>query len=178
MTKKDLFRLIIKIFGLYSVITIVFSVIPANISFVIRDLDFVGLVWIIGSVIVIFSLFGFLIYKPDKIIGWLKLDKGFDDDRIDFQKFNSSNILKLASIVIGGILLIDNIPSFLSHTLFGFKSAVSNNINDNVIKYSLNDYIYWAMSFLNILLGYLMVTNYNYISKILKEKEEENKTVA
>jgi len=56
----------------------------------------------------------FLIYKPDKIIDWLKLDKGFDDDRIDFQNFNNTNILKLAVIVIGGIMLIKNIPAFLS----------------------------------------------------------------
>lgn len=173
MTKKDLFRLIIKIFGLYSVISIIFSVFPSNLFMVLNKIDFVGIIWIIGSLLAVGLLFNFLIYKPDKIISWLKLDKGFDYDRIDFQNFNNTNILKLAVIVIGGIILIQNVPTFLSHTLFAFKSFVGNNLDINVFKFSLKDYIHWAISFINIILGYLMLTNYNYISRILKEKNNE-----
>lgn len=179
MTKKDFFRLIIKIFGLYSVISIVFSVFPSNLFMVLNQIDLVGIVWIIVSLLAVGLLFTFLIYKPDKIIGWLKLDKGFDDDRIDFQNFNNSNILKLAVIVIGGIVLIQNIPAFLSHTLFAFKSSFGNGLDINVFRFALKDYIRWAISFINIIIGYLMLTNYNYIIKILKDKNnEENKTVA
>jgi hypothetical protein len=177
MTKKDFFRLVIKIFGLYSVISIIFSVFPSNIFMVLNDIDFVGILWIIGSLLIVGLLFAFLIYKPDKIISWLKLDKGFDDDKIDFQNFNNTNIVKLAVIVIGGIMLIKNIPAFLSHTLFAFKSSAGGY--DNIFTFTLKDYIYWATSFLNIIVGYLMLTNFNYISKILKDKiNEENKTVA
>jgi hypothetical protein len=174
MTKKDLFRLIIKIFGLYSIITTIFSALPSNISWVITQIDLTGIIWLIGTVIVIILLFMFLVYKPDKIIGWLKLDRGFDNDTIEFQNFNSENILKLAVIVIGGILLLKNIPAFLSHTLFAFKSSVQTNFESNrIIKYGeLKDYIYWLTSFLNIVIGYLMLTNYNYISRILKKKNE------
>jgi hypothetical protein len=154
MTKKDFFRLTIKIFGLYYVISIFFSVLPNNVSFVISDIDFRGIIWIVATMIVIIGLFIFLIYKPDAIINWLRLEKGFDEDRIDFQNFNSINIVKLAVIVIGGILLIQNIPAFLSHTLFAFKSSTGNEFNSNVIKYtSLRDYVRWATSFLNIIIG-------------------------
>jgi hypothetical protein len=176
MTKKDLFRLIIKIFGLYSIITTIFSALPSNISWVITQIDITGFIWLIGTVIVIILLFMFLVYKPDKIIGWLKLDRGFDNDTIDFQNFNSENILKLAVIVIGGILLLKNIPAFLSHTLFAFKSSVQTDFESNrIIKNGeLKDYIYWLTSSLNIVIGYLMLTNYNYISRILKKKNETN----
>jgi hypothetical protein len=71
MTKKDLFRLIIKIFGLYSIITTIFSALPSNISWVIMQIDITGIIWLIGTVVVIVLLFMFLVYKPDKIIGWL-----------------------------------------------------------------------------------------------------------
>jgi hypothetical protein len=146
---------------------------------VLNQIDFVGIVWIILSLLAVGLLFTFLIYKPDKIIGWLKLDKGFDDDRIDFQNFNNSNILKLAVIVIGGIVLIQNIPAFLSHTLFAVKSSLGNELDINVFRFALKDYIRWAISFINIIIGYLMLTNYNYIIRILKDKNnEENKTVA
>ena len=175
MTKKDLFRLIIKIFGLYLLISIIFSVFPSNILMVLNEIDFVGIIWIISSLLLIGLLYIFLIYKPDKVISWLKLDKGFDDDRIEFQNLNNFSILKLAIIMIGGIILIQNIPAFLSHTLFAFKSSIGNGLDDNIFKFTLRDYIHLGISFLNIIIGYLLLTNYNYICKILKEKSNEEK---
>lgn len=172
MTKKDFFSLLIKIFGLYSLTVFIFSVLPSNFIFVIENIDAAGIVWIILIVAVTFLIFLFLIYNPNRIINWLKLDKGFDDDRIDFQKFNNTNILKLAAIIIGGVLLIQNVPSFLSYTLFAFKSSIGNEFN-KVNFGGLKDYIHWGTSFINILIGYLVLTNYNYISKILKEKNKE-----
>ncbi|HYX08032.1 MAG TPA: hypothetical protein VE912_14980 [Bacteroidales bacterium] len=117
MTTKDFFRLIIKIFGLYLIITTLFSAIPGNISTVFfMHLGLTGIIWVITIVTIILLLFIFLIYKADTIISWLKLDKGFDNDEIHFQNFNTENILKLAVIVIGGLLILRNIPEFLSHT--------------------------------------------------------------
>ena len=68
--------------------------------------------------------------------------------------------------------MIHNIPIFLSNALFEFKSSVGSNINnDNPIHYgSLKDNLNLGISFINIILGYFLVTNYNYVSKILKEK--------
>lgn len=176
MTKKDFFRLIIKIFGLYSVILIVFTILPNTLSFVVNEFNFTGLIEIICTLGVILLFFMFLIYKPDNIINWLKLEKGFDEDRIEFQNFNGQNILKLAVIIIGGIILIRNIPTFLSNTFFAFQSSAGSQLNKDVIRYgSTQNYIQWATSFLNIILGYLMLTNYNYISKILNEKNKEEK---
>jgi len=99
MTKKDLFRLIIKIFGLYFVISSLFSIIPFNIEFLTTQIysnapfDYANGIWMIVNIAWIILLFVLLIYKPDIILKWLKLDKGFDDDRIDFQNFNTVNIL-------------------------------------------------------------------------------------
>jgi len=181
MTKKDLFRLIIKIFGLYFVISTPFSILPMIIESVTSQFDFnvqfdyAGFIWLMINLAWIILLFVFLIYKPDIIVRWLKLDRGFDDDRIDFQNFNTANILKLAVIVIGGLLLIHNIPTFLCNAWFAFKSSVGSNFNnDNAIHVgSSRDYINWGISFINIVIGYLLVTNYTFVSKLLKEKNVE-----
>lgn len=181
MTKKDLFRLIIKIFGLYFVISTPFSILPMIIESLTSQFDsnvpfdYVGLIWLMVNMACIILLFVFLIYKPDIIVKWLKLDRGFDDDRIDFQNFNTANILKLAVIVIGGLLLIHNIPTFLCKTWFAFKSSVGSNFNnDNAIHFGgLRDYLNWGISFINIVIGYLLVTNYTFVSKLLKEKNVE-----
>jgi hypothetical protein len=176
MTKNDLFRLIIKIFGLYSVITVIFSAFPSNITFVLSNIDLFGILWLVGSLLIVVFLFLFLIYKPDKIIYWLKLDKGFDDDRFEFQNFNQSTILKLAFIVIGGVIMINNVPVFLSHIFFAFTSSFGPDLMNRkvIITSTSKDGIYLVSSTINIIIGYFMVTNYNYFSKIIKEKNKEN----
>jgi hypothetical protein len=89
MTKRDFFRIMIKIFGLYMVISTIFLAIPGNISWIFMNIDLTGIIWITAVVIIIILLFLFLIYRPDKIIGWLRLDKGFDDNDIKIQNFNT-----------------------------------------------------------------------------------------
>lgn len=178
MTKKDLFRLIIKIFGLYFVISTMLSTLPFYIETLTSLFDlnnhteYSYYIWMIFNMLFLVFLFVFLIYKTDLIIKWLKLNKGFDEDRIDFQNFNIANILKLAVIVIGGLLLIHNIPIFLSNSWFAFKASVGSNINnDTTLQFgSLRDYINLGIAFINIVIGYFLVTNYNFVSKILKEK--------
>jgi len=175
MTKKDFFRLIIKLFGLYFAISLLTSLFLGNVIYVLNDFDLVGLIWLIVSIAFIFFLLRFLIFKNDKLIQWLKLDKGFDDDKIEFQNFNTENILKLATIVIGGILLINNIPGFLSYTLFAFKSTVGNTFySSNDVRYlDTRQYVNWGECFFKIVIGYLILTNYNQVSKLLKTKNTE-----
>jgi hypothetical protein len=51
MTKKDLFRLIIKISGLYSIITTIFSALPNNLYLALADIDWIGVVWFTSTLI-------------------------------------------------------------------------------------------------------------------------------
>ena len=166
MTKRDFFRVLIKIFGLYSGFITVFSIIPAFTSNL--SAKFEPLLWllILGIVFLALLLVYFLIYKTDFIIDKLKLDKGFDEERIYFENFNNENIFKLAIILIGGFLIVDYLPSFLNHTFQAFKSKLNNS---DMINYPLN-YFNWISSGLNIILGYLLLTNYKktaiYLNKI------------
>lgn len=171
MTKKDLFRLIIKIFGLYSIVTTLFSSLPGSISWAAMGIDLRGIIVITATVLVIILLFVFLVYMPDKVIGLLNLDKGFDDERSDFQSLNQEGILKLSIIIIGGLVFIENVPEFLSHSFFAFKASNQSDLSYNAIVFgSAQDYIYWGTSFLNIIVGYILLTNYTYITKLLSKK--------
>ena len=124
MTKRDFFILIIKIFGLYSIITSLFSVLPNNISFVIQNIEIIGIIWLLATALIIIGLFYLLLSKADKISKLLKLENGFDEDRIDFNGLKSLDIIKFVVLIIGGLLFVENIPTFLSHTLFAFKSSI------------------------------------------------------
>lgn len=168
MTKRDFFILVIKLFGLFSLVTSLFSVLPNNISFALMYMDAFSLAWIAVAVFVVIGLFVLLVLRPDKVVSLLRLDKGFDDDRIEVGNLKSSDILKLGIFIIGGLLILDNIPAFLSHTLFAFKGDVSGKVYDTEDKFR------WALNAINLLLGYLLVTNYSSVSKLLKRDKEKN----
>ena len=53
MTKKDLFILLIKIFGLFSAVTSLFSVLPNNIMFAFNSVDLISIIWVIVAIAVI-----------------------------------------------------------------------------------------------------------------------------
>ncbi|MBG7611582.1 hypothetical protein IU405_04890 [Polaribacter sp. BAL334] len=176
MTKKDLFILLIKIFGLYSLITTIFSVLPNNIAFVIQNIDSTGIIWLICTVFITVGLFYLLITKSEKISNTLKLEKGFDDDKIEFGNLKNIDIIKFVILIIGGFLFIENLPIFLSNTLFAFKSSIPKGFDDaygnpGLLKYNqIEDYVYWITSGSNLLIGYLLISNYKNISDFLNKK--------
>lgn len=95
MTKRDFFIIVIKTFGLYLLISVLFSVLPGNIVFVIQNIELVGILWLLATGIIVIGLFLLLINKATKISSVLNLEKGFDDDRIDFSGLKSIDIIKL-----------------------------------------------------------------------------------
>lgn len=177
MTKKDFFTVIIKLFGLYLTIEIVFSTIPNNLSFVLTYIDIPGFIWLLFTAAIVVALFIFLIYKANTITSLLKLEKGFDEDRIDFGNLKISDIVKFAVLIIGGLVFIDSIPVFLSHTLFAFKSSAPKGFDtaqNELIKYNdIKDYLQWFISGLNLLIGYLLFTNYKKVSEFILRKIDD-----
>lgn len=174
MTKRDFFRIILKLFGLYSFILTIFVYIPSNISYVMYEFEPMILLWILGLSALVFLIYVFLIKKTDQIIDLLKLDKGFDDDHIDLGSFNNEKIFKFALIIIGGFLIVDYIPNFLQYTYLSFKSQVSPrglNFMEDMTFGSPVDYFNWVISIMNILLGIILLSNYDKIAKWLVRKE-------
>ncbi len=177
MTKRDFFRIIIKLFGLYALILAVFSYIPSNIGYVTFQFEVITLVWIFGASALVCLIYIFLILKTDKIIDLLKIDKGFDDDRIEFGNFDTEKIFSLSIIIIAGFLIIDYLPNFLQYTYLAFKKQVSShglNYLEEVSFGKTTDYFNWTIAGLNILIGIVLITNYDRIAKWLTRKETKS----
>lgn len=170
MTKRDFFILAIKIFGLFSLVTSIFSTIPSNISFALMEIDIIPIIWIMIAAIAIGGLFILLIFKADKVVQALKLDKGFDDNRIELRDIKSTDIIKIGVFIIGGLLILNNIPRFLSHTLFAFKGE---NLG---IDYEMEDKFNWAVSAINLIIGYLLLTNYGFVADKMKNGSNDETT--
>lgn len=67
-------------------------------------------VWAIAVFVVTIGLFWLLTFKADKLVDFLKLEKGFIDDRIELGNLNANNIVKTGTFIIGGLLLIKVFP--------------------------------------------------------------------
>jgi|JI9StandDraft_2_1071091.scaffolds.fasta_scaffold106268_2 hypothetical protein len=167
MTKKDFFILIIKLFGLSSAVTNIFSVIPTNIVYALSEFDVISILWITVASVIVVGLFVLLVIKAELVVKFLKLDKGFDDDRIELGNLKSSDIIKIGVFIIGGILILKNIPGFLSNTYWALKHEVAG------VPSNSEDSFDWIINGLNLIFGYLLLTNYDLVAKRFRTKEED-----
>lgn len=179
MTKRDFFRILIKIFALFSATVSLYTIIPFTFGNALYNSEPMIYVAEIISLILIIALLTAIIFGADRIINLLKLDKGFDEERIDFGNLKEISILKLAIIVIAGILIIDNFPIFINQLFLAFKEQVSRKSIDGVldiIAYEQFNYFHFAISAMSLLIGYLLITHYpNVATWLLKVGQKNNR---
>lgn len=177
MTKKDVFRFILKVAGLYFLITQLFNFVPSFIPFVsFGGFDFWRVLFAVFLLLCFSVFFLMLIFKPDAIIRMLKLDKGFDDDIIHIGSSNFRGMLKIVIIALGISILIKQLPIFITHLLFLLKLLLSNqhDIQSQMHNAILGDYLSWGIKVISLVIGFLMVTNYKRITDcILKNAEKK-----
>jgi hypothetical protein len=164
------------VFGLYSLILSLFQAIPSAIGYYsFEGFDTWYAFFFLGIIAVVIAVYYFLIHNVDLIINWLKLDKGFDDDRVEFGNLDPRKIVSLATILIGGFLIVDYLPSFLYNCYSAFRNSVSsggglttllNTMDTNV------SYFDWGISSLNLILGYILLTHHTAISAKLTKQVE------
>ena len=163
MTKKDFFRVLIKIFALYGLLISAVSFINqlALLGQSINNIFF--LVAVIGSFSVALIFLYLVINFTDNIISFLKLDSGFDDDKIVFGNLNNQSIYKIAIVLLAGFLMVDTFPRIILDLVNSFKILVSNNqlFNHDA------DYYWGIIRVFNLVIGYLLITNASKIAKFL-----------
>lgn len=163
MTKKDFFRVLIKIFALYGLLISAVSFINqlALLGQSINNIFF--LVAVIGSFSVVLIFLYLVINFTDNIISFLKLDSGFDDDKIVFGNLNNQSLYKIAIVLLGGFLMVDSFPRIIVDLVNSFKILVSNNqlVNQEA------DYYWGIIRVFNLVIGYVLITNASKIAKFL-----------
>jgi len=72
-------------------------------------------------------------------------------------------------------LIINYSPDFLYHSYLALKEKVTpNGLSGIVDTFSFRlkvDYFKWIISGINIIVGYLLLTNYDWIARKLSKKE-------
>ncbi len=171
MTKTDLFRVIIKIFGIYCFLEAFFRLLP-SISFS-GSFDSFSFTFNLIYLIVMGLIAFLLLFQTDRLIKFFRLEKGFDTSTIDTKNLGTEGLLKFGLIMIGLLMVSNNIASFINYCYLAFKKQVSANGLDEVSGAILDQYIdynWWVISGLNVLIGIIILTNYKWISKLLATK--------
>lgn len=167
MTKRDLFRVIIKSIGLFSMIAFIMNLVNNFILLLSFQLNVYTNILIVLICILAILFIVYIIYKPDSIINLLKLDKGYDDNRFEIS-INLFNLVCISIISIALYMLVNNIGFLINNIIFYFKSIdavyMANNLNYSFISPCIF-----------IILSSLLLFNYRLIANfILKNGNNES----
>lgn len=177
MTKRDFFRVLIKIFGLYALLTALFYYFPKSFGFLINiDFSPISISWMIFTFVAPILFFIILLFKVDFLIDLFRLDRGFDDERIHFEKLDSRQLILIACILIGGFMVLSNLIPFIAACIGAFADLVSPKypMTDNPFSTDVNYYPAWLIPGINVVVGYLVIDHRNRIASwLLKNREEE-----
>lgn len=183
MTPKNLFNIILKILGLFFLREIIF-IIPQLISSIpyFTNFDnFDGQQFSNGEIVpfiltlIAIAFYVFIIYQllfnTNKIIEKLKLDQGFNQQEFSFN-VSTSLILTISLIVIGGIILTNEIPNFCRNIFSYFQEK---NLTRGMTK---PNYSYIVISGVKIIIGLLIIGErkriVDFVEKRRDKKEDEN----
>lgn len=172
MLLRDLFRLILKLLGLYALIISIFTFLPK--AFSIAEFELSSYIWIFVVSAIMIGLFVLIVFRSDMIIDLLELDQGFEEKEINFGKVDKFTLIKLGIILAGGILVVTKLPEFLYQTFYLMKdtpepSAWQKFISRN--QPSSEPSIALAIAGMQLITGGLLLTFRNKISLFLSNSK-------
>ena len=176
MSKRDFFRIIIKLLCFYLMTILVFDFIKVISHAVIIELDsgwlFI-LVSIVPSAVALGVLMIVVTKYVDRALDWLRMDKGFDSDHIEVGALTISQIATFAVMLIGGYVIVIHLPGFLHHCISIFQLESSTGVFrdiENMLQ-PRDPYSAWWLSLIHLFIGYLLLTNASKIGRWLVRAE-------
>ena len=176
MTPRNLFIIILKIFGLFFLREIIY-IIPeliSSIPFLVTSDEFGEIIntkegfWTFILPVFIIAFYSFIIYlllfKTNIIVARLKLDKGFNQDEFSFN-ISTSTVLTISLIVIGGIILTNEIPNFCKNVFSYFQEK---RLTHGMSK---PNYSYIIISAVKIILGFLLIGERKRIVELVQKRQ-------
>lgn len=172
MRIRSLFNIILKVLGIFFIKDILESISQlAPVSIYIAKSGTAGEdIWPFLSAIFILFVYGFvlyyLIFKTDVIIDKLKLDSGFEQDTIALN-MHRSDILSICIIVIGGLILVNEIPNLFRqlYSYFQVKRMMDGQTNPDIS--------YSVLASIKIIIGLLLIGSQRQIVNSIELKRRK-----
>jgi len=174
MKVKTFWLILLKVIGFFLVLNGVnllmqsFAMLSAVNTMSKDNLLGFALIVILTILIYLFVLWLF-VFKTSWLIDKLHLARGFEDEKVE-TNIELTNILSVAIIVIGGMLLIQSLPR-LCQQIFTFFQMKSMNIEQES---QTKGWI--ILYFIQVCLGYLLMTNSNRITNFINKRASSDST--
>ena len=172
MTIRSLLNLILKILGLFFIkdfLTLIPQLLSAILYLTNSESRIEG-IWTLLTTLLILLVYWFvcyyLIFKPELIIDQLKLDKGFNQEPIPLN-IHRSTILSISIIVIGGYLIVDEIPNFCRQLFFYFQEKRMT------YGQTYPSAAYLVVSGIKIIIGFFLMTGQNKIVNLVERQRKK-----
>ncbi|WP_420573340.1 hypothetical protein [Kordia sp.] len=121
MIVKDFFTAVIKIFAVYILIEGIISLVTRLIYYSNKNQSPNTLIFTI-CIAIFFGIIFLMMSQADKIVSFLRLDKGFVAERFDFSVAQSHYIVEIALAIIGAYLAFRRIPMLIRNIYEFFMS--------------------------------------------------------
>jgi hypothetical protein len=172
MTPKSFWAILLKILGIYIIFQMIAGVpqflnlvnvartifyqnrIDINGGVVTNESDKLSIILMLGYSLGLILLYILMLYnclfKPNRVIDKLKLDKGFEDERFEFN-IHRSTVLKIIIMLTGAVMLVNDIPILFMDAIAYFQRAnVFEKFTDNpqskyIVAYSIRIFIGYFM---------------------------------
>lgn len=172
MSIRTFWHLIIKTIGIWIVIHGIMSLptIVMNLIMIYNnpygsrgEITFEALFFIIPILFYLLVL-QFLVLRSKSIIDWLRLEKGFEETRIDIS-LPYHKVLRIIIILIGGFILLTAIPKL-------FENLYSFITEDRPFKESPRA-TSLIIGIIQSIVGFLLMTNSDIIQRYINKKSGE-----
>ncbi len=178
MTPRNLFNIILKIFGLFFLreIVLIIPQLISSISYFTKS-DTYGngqfssdglsiLILTLLSIAFYFFIIYQLIFNTNKIVDTLKLDQGFNQAEFSFN-ISMSFVLTIALIVIGGVILTNEIPN-LCKSIFAY-------FQEKTLTHGMTkpNYSYIIISTIKIIIGLLLLGERKRIVEFVESRQSK-----
>lgn len=183
MSKRDFFRIVIRLIGTLSLISALFQTLPnlvaqeINYQNIGSELGFAVIAIMVLLLLLTIMFYRLLFLYTDKIIDWLRLDKGYDSDHIVLgENGGITTLLRIALVVFGLYVLVNNIFPLLYNIYYSFRSRIDLGI-DSQFESSVAGYD-WFYYIGNFMIAIILI-NYNevianWILGAKRKAEDEN----
>lgn len=171
MTPRSLFNIILKVLGIFFIKDIL-ATIPQLFSvalYLTKTNSIDEAIWTLLFTLLVLSIYClasyYLIFKTELIIEKLKLENGFNQDTIPLN-IHRSTILSISIIVIGGLIVADEIPDFCQKLFAYFQERrMTYGQTNPSISYSV-------LAGVKIVVGLLLISKQRQIVNFIERQRQ------
>lgn len=171
MTIKDLYRVLLRIMGIYFLVTVLISNVTGMYYQYLSDDSITQSMFSIVTLGIVFLVTYVLVVKTDNLIALLKLDERHDRTEVLTSGITGTNLFHFALVFIGLSLIIQNVIDLFTQIYYSLEHFIPNETPLMSRNFNLGNLISSSFS---VLLGLFITLNASKLALWLNKKANQD----